>query len=358
MNSIKLPEGNTQKTNQIFFALFAVFLLAWMVFLFKSYLLTLSIGILMAVSTASIQNFFLNLTSGKRVISAIFSTIFLCTIFCVPFIYALIALIKHISDFDVASVNLAIQSIKNYSFKLPSALSFLEPDISNFIASLDLSSLVSKILSYVKATFSKSASFLIDMGFILVFYFFANVYGSELASYVKRVVPMSKGELEFIFLEVANTMSVVFYSTIANSILQGFLFALITYFYGYDGLMLGVLFAFSCLIPVVGGALMYVPLSFYAFSHGDITQAIVILLYCVIVISILADNFVKPLLIHIINDKLVKTPTKINELIIFFAMLAGLTSFGFWGIILGPAIITLTTATLKLYTLLKERDFV
>ena len=72
-------------------------------------------------------------------------------------------------------------------------------------------------------------------------------------------------------------------------------------------------------------------------------------------ISTLADNFIKPLIIKFINQKLVKTKAKMNELVLFFAGVAGLSSFGFWGVILGPAIVTLTTATLRLYVLLKER---
>jgi predicted PurR-regulated permease PerM len=36
-------------------------------------------------------------------------------------------------------------------------------------------------------------------------------------------------------------------------------------------------------------------------------------------------------------------------LVIFFAMLAGLTTFGFWGVIIGPAITTFFISFLKIY---------
>jgi predicted PurR-regulated permease PerM len=54
---------------------------------------------------------------------------------------------------------------------------------------------------------------------------------------------------------------------------------------------------------------------------------------------------------------MVKTPTAVNELLIFFAIFAGLTTFGFWGMILGPAITTLFLSLLKLYKLLKEKHY-
>ena len=39
-------------------------------------------------------------------------------------------------------------------------------------------------------------------------------------------------------------------------------------------------------------------------------------------------------------------------------MIAGISTFGFWGLILGPAIVTFFISTIKLYTLLKEHSVV
>ena len=169
---------------------------------------------------------------------------------------------------------------------------------------------------------------------------------------------MKESESGFILSEMANVMSVVLYSIIINAILQGLLFAFITIIYGYNGFLTGILFAFMSLIPVVGGVLAWAPISLYELANGNATGAIVIALYTIIVISVIADTFLKPLVIKFINDKLVKIPTKINELLIFFAMIAGITTFGFWGLILGPAIVTFFLSTIKLYVLLKERSVV
>ncbi|EOH5857150.1 AI-2E family transporter, partial [Campylobacter jejuni] len=52
------------------------------------------------------------------------------------------------------------------------------------------------------------------------------------------------------------------------------------------------------------------------------------------------------------------TPTKINELLIFLAMIAGISTFGFWGIILGPAILTFFVSTLRMYVILKDKNLI
>ena len=63
-------------------------------------------------------------------------------------------------------------------------------------------------------------------------------------------------------------------------------------------------------------------------------------------------------MLKIIKDPRVKLPKIINELLIFFAMIAGIATFGFWGIILGPAIVTFFMSVIKLYVLLRERAVV
>jgi len=159
-----------------------------------------------------------------------------------------------------------------------------------------------------------------------------------------------------LFGEVANVMSVLFYSILITAIFEGALFAIIGMTFGYNGLLLGILYGFASLIPVIGGALMWIPICVYELARGNVLEAIIIASYSIIVISIIADTFIKPLIIKYINT-FSKTPTKISELLIFFAIIAGLSTFGFWGMILGPAITALFISILKLYELLKNRDY-
>ncbi len=151
-------------------------------------------------------------------------------------------------------------------------------------------------------------------------------------------------------------MSIVFYSILITAILEGALFAIIAMMYGQDGLLFGILYGFASLIPIVGGALMWVPLALYEYANGNTVAAIVISVYSIVIISIVADTFIKPIIIEYVNDVMIKTPTKINALIIFFAILAGLTTFGFWGMIIGPAITTFFISFLKIYKVLMEED--
>ncbi|EPW2039031.1 AI-2E family transporter [Campylobacter jejuni] len=346
------------QNGKFFLISFILVILFLLLYLFKGFLLVIIIASLMAVATSNINAKFLNLTKGHKFLASILTTACMVLLFFAPFVYAMIELAKALKNFDINLVTQTLDYVKNYQFTLPESFNFLEPKIKEFLASIDLNSISKQILSYASSFTKSGAKFLIDMVLICVFYFFANLYGTELVIYLKSIIPIDKKELDDVLSEVGNVMAVVLYSMVIVAIFQGALFGLITIFYGYDGILMGVIFAISSLIPAIGGALIYVPVSLYEFASNNLNSALVIFIYSVIVISFIADTLIKPLIIKWINKKLVKTPTKINELLIFLAMIAGISTFGFWGIILGPAILTFFVSTLRMYVILKDKNLI
>jgi predicted PurR-regulated permease PerM len=237
---------------------------------------------------------------------------------------------------------------KNIIDKAPEFLGTSKSFVSDFLTSFDPAELTKKAFAYAGTIGSVSASFVKNALMIIVFYFFALLYGPKLVVYFKRIINLPPEDARLLGSEVSSVMSIVFYSILLTAALEGALFGIAVSFLGYNGLLFGIMFGFASLIPVVGGALMWVPFSLYELSQGHTGTALFIALYTIIVISIIADTFIKPIIIKSIDNRLSKTETKRNELIIFFAILAGLTSFGFWGMILGPAITAFFMALLIL----------
>ncbi len=344
------------QNGRIFFILFILVVFCLLIYLFKGFLLVIAIGSLMAVATSNINAKFLSLFKGAKMLAALSTTSLVLLLFFAPFVYAIVTLGITLRTFDITSISYTLDYIKNYHFDLPQSLAFLKPKITDAINSIDLNALSKDALGFFSNFTKSGAKFLIDMALIIVFFFFANLYGTQLILYIKSVVPVDKKEFGEVLSEVGNVMAVVFYSVVLIAIFEGALFAVVVSCFGYDGVLWGIIFAFSSMIPAVGGALVYVPLAVYEFAMGNLNAALWILLYSIIVISVVADTFIKPLIIKWINEKLVKTPTQINELLIFLAMIAGISSFGFWGIILGPAILTFFISTIKMYMILKQKN--
>lgn len=334
---------------QYFVAILFATSLYWMYLLYASFLLPITIAALLAVSTSNIQTFF-EKTFRSKFLAALGSSFLLAVLFFAPLGYFLTTLTMKLNTLEPEVFFRIEEYAINFIENPPEYLLFLKPYASDILDRINIDAFTSNILSVTATVGSFSAGFLKNAFLIIIFYFFAQHNGTYIMEFIKRVVQMSVDETTLLIKELSSVMSVVFYSIIVTAMFEGVLFGLAVSFMGYNGLLFGIMYGFASLIPVVGGILMWLPFMLFEFYSGNNSNAIFIALYSIIVISIVADTFIKPLIIKEINHRLLEEDdTKINELVIFFAIIAGLATFGFWGMILGPAITAFFLAIMKLF---------
>jgi predicted PurR-regulated permease PerM len=203
--------------------------------------------------------------------------------------------------------------------------------------------------SYLTTAGSVGLGFVKNMILVLVFYFLINYYGERFFELVRALMPINKMKSAKMIHEVSSTMEVVFYSIIVTAIFEGFLFGIMVSYFGFNGLLFGMIYGFASLIPIIGGAVVWLPVSLYAWTTIDANAAIFIASYSVVIVSIIADTFIKPVIIKVIKEDLLKSNIEVNEIVIFFSILAGMSTYGFWGMILGPAITSFLIAITKIY---------
>lgn len=319
----------------------------WMIKLYEPFLSALVIAILLAIATSNLYLFF-EKHLKRKFLASIVSTIILALMFFFPIVYFFSAIATFLNTIDINYISSYIQILSEWAKEAPQNFGFIAhfvPDMSTFDTKIITSSLLDMTTQFGKIGFA----FIKDIFMILIFYLFALLYGRDIFHYIKAMLPLQAKDSTKVFVEVSNTMGVVYYSILVTAMFEGFLFGFIAQLFGYDGLLFGIIYGFASLIPIIGGFIVWFPLSSYEFATGSSTVAITIILYSVIVISIIADTFIKPLIIKWINKKIVKVPTSINELLIFFSIIAGLATFGFWGMILGPALTSFFIAIIRLY---------
>ncbi|MDD2566927.1 MAG: AI-2E family transporter [Thiovulaceae bacterium] len=334
---------------QYFVAILFAISLYLMYLLYAPFLLGIIIAALLAISTANIQNFFERLFRSKFR-AALVSSFLLAVLFFAPLGYFLAKMTMEMNQIDPAVLAKIEATVQDFVANPPSYLAFLKPYAADSLGELSMESLTKQLLSLSGNIGSLSAGYLKNAFLVIVFYFFAQYNGAFIVDLLKRIVQMSVDETTLLAKELSSVMSVVFYSIIANAMFQGALFGIAVSFMGYNGLLFGIMYGFASLIPIVGGALMWLPFMLYEFSVGNTSHAIFIALYSIVMISVVADTFLKPLIIKEINARLLKEDdARMNELVIFFAIIAGLTTFGFWGMILGPAITAFFLTLVKLF---------
>ncbi|MFA6137608.1 MAG: AI-2E family transporter [Sulfurimonas sp.] len=335
--------------SQYFIAVLFATSLYWMYLLYAPFLLVITIAALLAVSTSNIQDNFEKLFKN-RLLAALSSSFLLAVLFFAPLGYFLATLTIRLNSLEPDAFANLETYIKDLIANPPQYLAFIKPYVADSMKDIDINFITSNALSITGKIGAFSAGFLKNAFLVIIFYFFAQYNGSHIVAFLKRVVQMSVEDSSLLSKELSSVMSVVFYSIIVNAMLQGVLFGVAISLMGYNGLLFGIMYGFASLIPVVGGALMWLPFMTYEFSMGNSSNAIFIALYSIVVISIIADTFIKPLIIKEINKRLLKEDdARMNELVIFFAIIAGLSTFGFWGMILGPAITAFFLSILKLF---------
>lgn len=106
----------------------------------------------------------------------------------------------------------------------------------------------------------------------------------------------------------------------------------------------------TAMLPVIGAALAYVPVSLIFFANGQTWQGITMLAFGFGVIGTV-DNIFRFTLARKIGN--------IHPLITVFGVIIGIQLFGFIGLIFGPILISMFILLLKIYTIeffVKKRD--
>lgn len=317
----------------------AIVTIYFMVELFSPFLKSMFVALLLAVATSSLTLYLENKLK-RRVIASSIMTIGLTALFFLPILYCIFSFANFFNQVNQQELINSLTELKKWVNTVSDDTLFLKDFITEITSKIDVGKTVQNILSIGAYLGKNSAKFMIDMIFILIFFFFFTLYSTAIATFVKDLLPIKNDDSIELFYDSSNVMTVVLYSILVTAIFEGFLFGFFLSLFHYDGLLLGVLYGFASLIPVVGGVIMWLPLVIYEASTNSLTNAVIIAIYSIIVISIIADTFVKPIIIKYINQKIVKTPTRVNELLIFFSIVAGLSTIGFWGMIIGPAIVT------------------
>ncbi len=197
-----------------------------------------------------------------------------------------------------------------------------------------LTSLVSNLLN---KTYNVAINFLLML--LVLYFMFAN--GHAMEKRILQYIPFTGNDLALIKKEVKD---MIYGNAIGIPVImlaQGIVAYLGYWIIGIDRVLFFAFLTALCgLVPVVGTAAVWLPLSLYLFSEAQIWQAVVLILYGPLVIGN-ADNACRLVLMK----KIANT----HPLVVIFGVILGIPLFGFWGIIFGPLLISGFLLLIKIY---------
>jgi predicted PurR-regulated permease PerM len=251
----------------------------------------------------------------------------------------------------VGSIRALGDKIDTITSYLPSFLGWLKEPLDNLIilGKAHKDEIIAAAATWLGNGVRTFMGMLTEMAMIVIFFFFLMWYGRNMMLFILPIVPLSRTMKRAFFSDMTTTTAVVFYTLGGVMIAQGLAFGIfITFFEGYNPFLLGFMSGISAVIPVVGTALIWVPVALHEYFIGNIMNAFIIALYSWAMMAFFIDNIVKLLILNFVNKKLSDGKSRVNEFMIFFAIVGGLATFGFWGFIFGPAIVAFALTTLRM----------
>lgn len=185
-------------------------------------------------------------------------------------------------------------------------------------------------------SFVKQLASLVVEGVITLFIlFFVFRDGPAIRKYAS-LLPLDPERRDFLFDRIRDSVFANLYGMLAVALAQGFLsgiaFAMLDI---PSPVLLGVLAGICSLIPLIGPALVWFPACIFLFATGHWIKALILLAWSALVVGT-SDNIIRPLVIM--------GRVKLHPLLLLFGLIGGAKEFGFIGLFIGPAIMSLVFA--------------
>jgi predicted PurR-regulated permease PerM len=158
----------------------------------------------------------------------------------------------------------------------------------------------------------------------------------------QETFPLRPDYTRALFTEFRSVGRTTLMGTIVTGVVQGAL-ATIGYFIAGvpDPIFYGVATAVASLVPAVGTMLVWVPAGIFLVMTGHPVGGIFELLWGLLFVVALSDYVIRP--------RLVGGEGEVPSLVTFAALFGGVEVFGLKGLILGPVMMSLAIALLRLY---------
>jgi predicted PurR-regulated permease PerM len=165
---------------------------------------------------------------------------------------------------------------------------------------------------------------------------------------LRRYLPMSDHELDYLFERVRGMTHATIYGNLVTSACQGALGGIMFALLGIpNALLWSVAMALLSLIPSAGAFLIWLPASAMLAAQGAWGKASLLAVWGVAVVGSI-DNILYP---YLVGQRV-----RLHTLVVFLSVVGGLASFGAPGLVLGPIIVAATIAMIEILRRRTRRD--
>ena len=350
-----LIQDKSQNGNGLIIALLAISAITIM-WLFTPFLPSLFLSLLICITTFSFFNKLSKRFSLR--IAAIIMTLAVTVLFILPLSYLMMVggikvsglIIEIQDDFQISEIRRILdQTI--VGLPLPDSMrELLDTTLRNNIEGIviALKDFTIMVLKSV-ATLSSQFIFFIIITVFSLYYFYVD--GENIIKKIREVSPLDRKLIDLLLRQFSGLSVTLVGSVFLVSLMQGLVFSFGVLMIGFPALFFGVAMALAGFIPVLGGLLVWLPLSLYLLAIGETTSVFIILFFGAILAGTLIDNFLRPVIIKKLSSLMNSQSALNHTLITVLSTIAGIMKFGILGLFIGPIIAAMTITIFEFYRL-------
>jgi predicted PurR-regulated permease PerM len=332
---------------KIMTAIILIGLIVLTFFLLKPIIFSIVMGMILAFLFIPVYNFFFKYIKRKNITALLI---------CIILIIAIVIPLWYLTPMAIdQSINFYIDS-QSIDFVTPLKTifpSFFESaEFSNEIGTA-IHSFVTKttnsLMNYLSDVILNFPTLFLQLLVVLFSFFFVLRDKDELIEYIQSLIPFSKDVEKRLFKSSKELTISILYGQIVLGIIQGIIAGIGFFIFGVSNpLLLTALAMVAGVLPIIGTAIVWVPVVIYLLVAGNTMNALGVVL-CGLISTIIESLF-KPIFIS--------RRAKMNSSLILFGMVGGMFLFGLLGIILGPLILAYLFIIIEAYRNKKLPDAV
>jgi predicted PurR-regulated permease PerM len=178
----------------------------------------------------------------------------------------------------------------------------------------------------------------IVVAFFTLFFFLRD--GPRIQHRVATLLPLTPQQSQTLLNRISETIVASVYGGIAVGLVQGSLTGLAFWVLGLPSpVVWGLVATMASLVPVVGTGMVWIPGAVVLLIEGHWVKSLILIGWGAAVVA-QVDAVVRP---YVVSGR-----AKMNNLLIFFALLGGVRAFGIMGLFIGPVVVAVAIAVLDM----------
>ncbi|MDP9066153.1 MAG: AI-2E family transporter [Pseudomonadota bacterium] len=208
--------------------------------------------------------------------------------------------------------------------------------------------IASKFAATASALATGAFSVLLGLFFAALAMHLVLLYWRRMVDEMVQLSPLRPEHTKSLLHEFRRVGRTTVFGTIVTGLSQGLLATLGFLISGVpQPIFFGIATALASLIPAVGTLLVWIPAGLYLLASGHSTRGIIELAWGALIVVGFSDYVIRP---RLVGDDAVPT------MLVFIALFGGIEAFGLPGLIIGPVLMAMSIAALRLYAHDENRE--